>query len=119
MNINKFQKINAKRAKIWHSDISRPWSLLEWAGAMCGESGEAANFAKKILRIELGSINREWGVKKNNLEELKIKLAKETADSIIYGLLILSELGVEASEIIADVFDNKSIEYEFSERAPR
>ena len=26
------------------------WNALEWAGAMCGEAGEAANLCKKLRR---------------------------------------------------------------------
>src|SRR5882724_4498362 len=37
-------RANLSRVERWHSLAS--WSPLEWAGAMCGEAGEAANFAK-------------------------------------------------------------------------
>jgi hypothetical protein len=43
----------------------------------------------------------------------------EVADSIIYGLIIMSELDVDASVMLAHVFDEKSIEYGFPERAPK
>lgn len=118
MDISKFQEINAIRAIRWHNNGQTQWTLLEWAGAMCGESGEAANVAKKIRRLNQGLPNKEAGLSKNNLPELKQKLAVEIADSIIYGLIILAEIDVDASQILAEVFDQKSIEYGFPERAP-
>ena len=118
MDISKFQLINEERAKRWHNGQPQ-WSLLEWCGAMCGESGEAANNAKKIKRLDTSLPNKEAGLDKTNTELLKAKLATEVANSIIYGIIILSELGVDASQILADVYDQKSIEYGFPERAPR
>jgi NTP pyrophosphatase (non-canonical NTP hydrolase) len=119
MNLNAFQKINAERGRRWHRNDLNQWSLLEWAGAMCGEAGEAANYAKKIRRLEIGLPNREAGLQKSNRSKLEEAMAREIADTIIYGLLALSVLEVDAAEIIADTFDQKSIEYGFPERAPR
>lgn len=117
VNINIFQTINARRAMKWHDNNLEHWSLLEWAGALCGEAGEAANIAKKIRRIHLQLPNREAGTSVTEFDELKHKLAREIADVIIYGLIILSMLGVNASGILAEVFDKKSEEYGFPERA--
>lgn len=119
MNIDSFQQVNAIRAKKWHRDGLVEWSLLEWAGAMCGEAGEAANFAKKIKRLDNSLPNMEAGLLVTDEEALKYKLAKEIADTIIYGLIILSMLEVDASSILAETFDAKSIEYGFPEMAPR
>jgi hypothetical protein len=44
---------------------------------------------------------------------------KEIADTIIYGLIILNEVGWDASTILTEVFNQKSIEYGFPERAPK
>lgn len=117
MDISELQKTNEHRKLHWHARDT--WSLAEWTNAMAGETGEACNISKKILRLENELPNKEAGLDKNNLEELKLNLANEVADSIIYGLLIMSKLGVDASTVIADVFDQKSIEYGFPERAPR
>jgi len=118
MNLTEFQKINAIRAKRWHHDGQINWNLLEWAGAMCGESGEAANVAKKIRRLDMKLPNKEAGLSKTDRFVLDDKLACEVADTIIYGLIILSELNYDASAIIKSVFNQKSIEYGFPERAP-
>jgi hypothetical protein len=119
MDITKFQEINAQRAKRWHNDGKTNWNMLEWAGAMCGESGEAANVAKKIRRLDMNLPNKEKGLDKSNLRDLQLKCAMEVADSIIYGLIMMSELDVDASVMLAHVFDEKSIEYGFPERAPK
>jgi NTP pyrophosphatase (non-canonical NTP hydrolase) len=119
MDIDDFQRANAIRAKRWHNDGDTQWNLLEWAGAMCGESGEAANTAKKIRRLAQKLPNLVAGLQDSDEPRLREKLATEVADSIIYGLIILSELDVDASDVIGDVFDKKSIEYGFPERAPR
>jgi hypothetical protein len=47
------QEMSVSRANRWHGGDFRQWSGLEWAGAMCGEAGEAANVAKKLRRVEL------------------------------------------------------------------
>jgi NTP pyrophosphatase (non-canonical NTP hydrolase) len=119
LNIDEFQEVNAKRATKWHKKGLQDWSLLEWAGAMCGEAGEAANNAKKIRRLDMDLPNKEAGIDSSDMVKLKMKLATEVADTIIYGLIILSMLNVVASEELADVFDKKSEEYGFPERAPR
>ena len=118
MDITKFQQINAERAKRWHKGDRSQWNLLEWSGAMAGEVGEACNVAKKIRRLDLHLPNKEVGIDKGDLQLLKYKLGCEIADSIIYGCIILSELGFDSSLMIASIFNQKSVEYGFPERAP-
>ena len=118
MDITKFQAINATRAKCWHHNDKNNWNLLEWAGAMCGEAGEAANVAKKIRRLEMELPNKLAGLDINNYPELRFQLGREVADTIIYGLIIMSELGLDSSAVLTNVFNKKSTEYGFPERAP-
>lgn len=117
MNLDQFQAVNAERGRRWHQGDLSQWSPLEWAGAMAGEAGEAANAAKKLRRLDLALPNKEAGLSQVDAGPLREKLADEVGDTIIYGLLILSLLGVNASEVIERVFDRKSIEYGFPERA--
>src|SRR4051812_47154080 len=119
MNLYELQKINEIRAKRWHNDGKTNWTLLEWAGAMCGEAGEAANVAKKMRRLQQELPNREAGLSVHDYPQLQMALARELADTIIYALIIFSEIEVNADVVIAEVFDKKSIEYGFPERAPR
>jgi NTP pyrophosphatase (non-canonical NTP hydrolase) len=115
MELKEIQQLNDSRGKRWHQGNLSQWSLLEWCGAMCGEAGEAANYAKKIRRLELELPNKEAGIDKTDLEILQVKLAKELADVIIYALLTMSTLGCDAEEIIKQVFNQKSDEYGFPE----
>lgn len=119
MNISDFQEVNAARAKRWHNDGKTNWTLLEWCGAMCSEAGEAANVAKKIRRLHMELPNKEVGLDIHDYAVLRDKLACEVADTIIYGLIILSELKYDASYLLISVFDQKSEEYGFPERAPK
>lgn len=117
MRIDEFQAVNANRGRRWHHGDLSQWSLLEWCGAMAGEAGEACNVAKKLRRLDLALPNKEAGLTNADADALKQKLADEIGDTLIYGLLILSDLGVDASAVIARVFDRKSVEYGFPERA--
>ena len=117
MNLDEFQAVNAHRGRRWHQGDLSQWSVLEWAGAMAGEAGEAANAAKKLRRLDLALPNREAGLTRDDAAPLRAQVAKECADTIIYALLLMSLMGVNASDVIADVFDQKSIEYGFPERA--
>ena len=109
MNISDFQETNENRGRRWHQGDLQQWTLLEWAGAMAGEAGEACNSAKKLRRIQ--SLNCIPAT-----EKLRMQVAKEVADVIIYGMLIFSILEIDAEEIIRQVFNKKSEEYGFPER---
>lgn len=119
MHINELFAKNIARCARWHGEKGvNDWSALEWAGAMCGEAGEAANAAKKLKRLEtdMKTIN-EPGRHYNNLEEARTAVAKEVADTIIYGLLLMARAGIEDPEaIIREVYNKKSEEYGFPER---
>lgn len=119
LTFRELQGINAQRVKRWHLNGTEEWTPLEWAGAMCGEAGEAANAAKKLKRIMAGmqNINTEEGREAlDTIEKAKRKIAREVADTIIYGVLLIDQCGVSAEEIIREVFNAKSIEYGFPER---
>lgn len=115
ITIKNMQKINAIRARKWHHGDLSQWSLLEWAGAMAGEAGEACNVAKKIRRLDLALPNKESGLDSSNIHALRFKLAQECADTIIYAMLTMSALDIDAETVIKGVFNKKSIEYGFPE----
>jgi NTP pyrophosphatase (non-canonical NTP hydrolase) len=118
MDINQLFDVNVSRANRWHPGGIEEWSALEWAGAMAGESGEAANAAKKLKRLEcsIASLNDE-GRHFATIAEAKIEVAKEVADTILYGLLLMARIGVtDPSQTIRAVFNKKSEEYDFPER---
>lgn len=117
LTINKLHLTSMGRAKRWHGKNGE-WNALEWAGAMCGEAGEAANAAKKLRRLEgnLQTINEE-ARHYATLEEARIAVANECADTILYALLLMGHVGItDAETVIASIFNKKSVEYGFPER---
>lgn len=110
--------ISIARCIHWHGDKGLDdWSVLEWAGAMCGEAGEAANVAKKILRVEHGmeSIGGA-ALTKDDLASLDAKLAQECADVFLYLVLLAAKRNIDFGKAIRETFNRKSIEYNFPER---
>lgn len=120
LTIRSIVRTSIARANRWHQGDMNNWSPLEWAGAMCGEAGEAANAAKKLKRLTDGiaSINAD----ERHLASIaiaKATVAKEVADTLLYAVLLMASVDIEpeeAEEIICDVFNRKSIEYGFPER---
>lgn len=109
---------NVERAKKWHPGGIEEWSALEWAGAMTGEAGEAANAAKKLKRVEsqLQNIN-EPGRSLIDVATAQVAVASECADTILYALLLMARVGVTDPEAtLRTIFNRKSEEYGFSER---
>jgi NTP pyrophosphatase (non-canonical NTP hydrolase) len=110
--------INSLRANRWHE--GHPWNPLEWAGAMCGEAGEAANAAKKLKRVLDGISNINENARHLPTVEIAQKqVIKESCDTILYALLLARSAGAEAYEfedIFRQVFNDKSVEYGFPER---
>lgn len=118
MNINELMKINVTRAERWHPDGIDSWSALEWAGAMCGEAGEAANCAKKLKRLddEIPSIN-DIDRHLDTRTKANAAVLREVADTIIYGVLLAARVGCDDLEsVIRETFNRKSEEYGFPER---
>lgn len=114
---------NLSRVEKWHSLES--WSPLEWAGAMCGEAGEAANAAKKLKRVTDQIANEDgrlFGQQMSLGDQgalYRAQVIKEYADTLIYGVLLCASVGATPEEIeqtVRDVFNKKSEEYGFPER---
>lgn len=106
--------VNVDRCKNWHGENGlNDWSALEWAGAMCGEAGEAANVAKKLKREQTGMPNR---LSAGSESDLRAKLAKEAADTFLYLNLMCAREGISLAAAIIDVFNQKSTEYNFPQR---
>lgn len=118
MTINELYHINIQRAVRWHPGGINEWSALEWAGAMAGEAGEAANAAKKLKRVEskLQNINAP-GRQLIDIDSARKAVTEEAADTILYAILLMARVGVlDPEEIIKNVFNKKSEEYNFPER---
>ena len=67
------------------------WTPAEWACAMAGEAGEACNVAKKIKRLETGTNTAK---DPQTMEECRVMMGKELADTIIYCDLLAASLGI-------------------------
>lgn len=106
---------SAYRAARWHGNTT-PWTVLEWAGAMCGEAGEAANAAKKIRRVETGMKNSAGVETRESLAELNEDFGDELADTFLYLVLCAHTRKIDLAEHIIKVFNRKSQEYGFPER---
>lgn len=112
LTFNELQNASASRCRRWHTTEDQKWSLLEWAGAMCGEAGEAANVAKKIKRMtsKMKSVNNP-----PSIEGAKEALILEAADTIVYAFALINEAGGSVEEAVRMVFNTKSEEYNFPE----
>lgn len=72
------------------------WAVDSWTNALCGEAGEAANFAKKLLRGDL------------DLDEAREKIGKELADVVIYADLTAKRLGLDLGQCVVSKFNEVS-----------
>jgi NTP pyrophosphatase (non-canonical NTP hydrolase) len=111
---------SVSRCLKWHGEKGLDdWSVLEWAGAMCGEAGEAANVAKKLIRLYHGmKDNTPVGKEEGQLEFLREKLGQEIADTFLYLILLAAKEKINLYPVIAETFNKKSKEYGFPERLP-
>lgn len=115
-SIRDIQEISALRSLRWHGP-GKQWSILEWAGAMCGEAGEAANAAKKIRRHDLEMIQgRSTNFPLLDRQKLCEKLAQELADTVLYAVLVAEKEGIDLEAAVIKYFNQKSIEAGFPER---
>ena len=116
LTISYVQAVNIERANRWHGGNFREWSALEWAGAMCGEAGEAANVAKKLRRIETGAAGNAWSDRPLDADGLIFAMKKECADTFLYLTLLASRCGINLAAAVREVFNKKSDEMGFPER---
>lgn len=118
LSFEQIATVSAQRSKKWHKDGEAEWTILEWAGAMCGECGEAANVAKKIRRIQLG-MNLPRAGKSLGPEALLgliEHLGEELADTFLYMVLLASKNNIDLPQAILKKFNSVSEEYGFPEQ---
>lgn len=116
LTIERVQQVNRVRADRWHNGDFRQWSILEWAGAMCGEAGEAANIAKKMRRRELNLSGNESSEHAAADAFLGDRLARECADTFLYLCLVAESGYVNLSDAVRSAFNAKSDEMGYPER---
>lgn len=107
------QQINYERCTAPEPDgFNHPlhkWSLAEWTNAMAGEAGEACGVAKKLIRIRDG-INKS---NNSDAHELRLKLADELADTVLYADLAAQAAGINLGEAVRQKFNQVSVEEGF------
>ena len=107
-------RVNLERTKEWHPAGLEDWTPLEWAGAMCGEAGEAANAAKKLKRAETG-LQQANGMTVN---DARAALAQEIGDTYLYLDLLAQRCDIDMWEAIRDTFNRVSEREGFPQRMP-
>lgn len=111
--IQSISTINRRRGRRWHRRGLEDWTVLEWAGAMVGEAGEAANAAKKIRRLQQRLRQRKGPV---DMAGAVAMLAAEIADTYLYLDLLCARAGIDFRQAIIDKFNAVSIREGFPER---
>lgn len=105
------------RAARWHGGNGvLDWSGLEWAGAMCGEAGEAANVAKKLRRLEQQLDGNKQSERPGEFHDLVDHLARECADTFLYLVLLAERYGIDLESAVKLAFNQKSQALGFPER---
>lgn len=82
---------------------NQDWTLLELAGAMAGEAGEAANQAKKIRRGDYTPGTPE-------MEQALWDVGVELADTVVYADVIATRLGIPLEDFLRWKFNTRSRE---------
>ena len=113
--LQELSSCNRSRASRWHNG-AEPWLGSDWATAMCGEAGEAANVVKKLRRHETG-IESQYNTPP--IEELVKMLGEELADVILYADLLAWHYGIDITDAVITKFNKVSEAQGFPERLAR
>lgn len=81
------------------------WSPTDWATAMAGECGEACNEIKKLRRLDGADADSDTA---ENRHWLKVNIAHELADLVIYADLLAARLDIDLGEAIKFKFNEVS-----------
>lgn len=110
LDFARLREVSSVRSKRWQGG-SEPWSLSDWGVAAGGEMGEMLNIIKKLNRVRDGMIG-------NNVSEvnLRVELANEIADTIIYLDLLAASIDISLSAAIITKFNATSVKNKLPER---
>jgi NTP pyrophosphatase (non-canonical NTP hydrolase) len=75
------------------------WNLAEWTNAVAGETGEACNLAKKIIRGDFGAPGMP------SYQQALKELALELADIVTYADIACQRTGHKLGEVVAEKFN--------------
>lgn len=113
MNAEEFSRLNRARCEApdgFNHQLSS-WSLSDWFTAAMGELGEAANIAKKLNRVRDGVPGNS-----ESEGELREKLAREVADTVIYLDLLAQASGFSLWDAVRETWNRKSAHLGFPHR---
>lgn len=109
MDLDYFSLMNLKRCTQGFNHQLQDWSVAEWTNAVAGEAGEACNLAKKLLRHRDSQVGNTKAEDKDE-SSLRLRCARELADSIVYADLTIQRLGFKTQDVLRDTFNAKSVE---------
>lgn len=96
---------NVKRCEAAFHKVNE-WSPTDWATAMAGECGEACNFVKKLRRLD--GADRALDSPESRAE-LRICIADELADLVIYTDLLAARLKLDLGLAVKAKFNAVSL----------
>lgn len=108
LNFSHLRGVNVRRCVGAFKHALDSWSIAEWTNALCGESGEAANVAKKMIRHRDNVAGNKGA--DTDLDVLRAKLGRELADVVIYADLCAAAIGLDLGELVRETFNAKSDE---------
>lgn len=106
---------NANRCNESYHPIAE-WTLMDWAASMAGECGEACNVAKKIRRLQENPSDLPHDCV--DYAALRMELADEIADAVIYADLLCSRVGINMAHAICRKFNRTSLQINSNRRLP-
>jgi len=89
------------RGEVAHPGGITHWSIDQWTNALCGEAGEAANFAKKFAR-------GDYPPGPAGDAAFHDAIAAELADVVCYADLCAQRLGIDLGEAVTKKFNQVS-----------
>lgn len=110
LGLRAIHAVNVARAERWHPGFpGGDWTGGDWAAAMCGEAGEAANVVKKLRRLDIGA-NARIGVTNDDCTgpELRAELGEELADTLLYIDLLAAFYGIDLVRHVVGKFNRVS-----------
>jgi len=108
LSLKEMQNYSCARLPYFHGEAGiNEWSTFEWAGAVAGEAGEAANVAKKIKRVDTGHARKKHPQRRAELVEM---LAMECADTLTYLLILCKKEGIDLNDAFIRKYNQVSEE---------
>jgi NTP pyrophosphatase (non-canonical NTP hydrolase) len=104
LSFDELREANVTRCEqVFHA--LNDWTPTDWACAMAGEAGEACNEVKKLRRLDGADAEMDTAEERH---WLKVKIAHEIADLIIYADLLAARLEIDLAEAVRYKFNEVS-----------